>query len=150
MMMREVKKEVFEKEPYQVWNAFIDLLAMESYENLTEIQRKAHLVFWYDSEVGNGGHLQYFENQGTDHLTETIKALKELKAISQAEILEKAGKQYKSKERKKIISVLSFVKKAREGEYDEFDNEFYESSPALHEILSDYLEMHQEQFVKIV
>jgi hypothetical protein len=41
-------------------------------------------VFWYDSEVNNGGHLQYFENQGTNHLTETINTLKKLKAFSQA------------------------------------------------------------------
>lgn len=31
MIIREVKKEVLEKEPYQVWNAFIDLIAIESY-----------------------------------------------------------------------------------------------------------------------
>ena len=34
-----------------------------SYEDLAEVQRKAHLVFWYDLQVNNGGHLQYFENQ---------------------------------------------------------------------------------------
>lgn len=107
-------------------------------------------MFWYDSEVNNGGHLQYFENQGTNHLTETINTLKELKAFSQAEILEKAGKQFLGKKRNKIKLVLAFVKKAGEGEYDEFDNEFYESTPSTNDVLNDFLTKYQDQFVKII
>ena len=49
------------REPHLIWNAFIDLIAIEDYGDLSPIQRKAHLVFWYESEVQNGGHGQYFE-----------------------------------------------------------------------------------------
>jgi hypothetical protein len=42
---------------------------------LSAEQRPAHLVFWYESEVQNGGHFQYFENRGTEHLAATIEAL---------------------------------------------------------------------------
>src|SRR5437016_4501842 len=67
-------KEV-EAEPFCVWNSFVNLLAKHSYEELSAEQRPAHLVFWYESEVQNGGHLQYFENRGVEHLAKTIAAL---------------------------------------------------------------------------
>lgn len=49
MVKRQVSRLVLEKKPYQVWNVFIDLIAMEDYKDLTDIQRVAHLTFWYDS-----------------------------------------------------------------------------------------------------
>jgi len=48
-----------------VWNAFVDVLAMEEYADLDPVQRIPHLCFWYDSELQNGGHFQYFENRNT-------------------------------------------------------------------------------------
>ena len=47
----------------------------EPLPDLTPEQRRAHLVFWYESEMQNGGHLQYFENRGAEHLEETVYAL---------------------------------------------------------------------------
>ncbi len=150
MIIREIKKELIEKEPYQVWNEFTDLIATEAYEDLNDIQRKAHLIFWYDSEVNNGGHLQYFENQGVNHLSETINALRDLSAFPQAEILEKARNQFSIKKREKIMSVESYVDEALEGEYEDFDNEYYEVTPSITELLEKYLEKHKEDFVKII
>ncbi len=54
---------------------------MEDYDDLSPEQRPAHLVYWYESEVQNGGHLQYFENRGTEHLAAAVKALGSLGAI---------------------------------------------------------------------
>lgn len=54
MIIRKVDKAILEKEPYQLWNAFVDLLTTEEYDNLDEIQRIAYLAFWYDAEVNNG------------------------------------------------------------------------------------------------
>jgi hypothetical protein len=42
----------------------VNLPSSEDYANLSEERRPAHLVFWYESEVQNGGHLQCFENRG--------------------------------------------------------------------------------------
>lgn len=77
-MRRVVSRVAAEREPHLIWNAFVDLVAVEAYEDLTEIQRRAHLVFWYDSEVQNGGHDQYFENCGTQRNGEVIEALERL------------------------------------------------------------------------
>lgn len=64
MITRKLSRAMLSQKPYEVWNAFVDLLAMENYTDLDEVQRAAHLCFWYDSEVQNGGHLQYFANRG--------------------------------------------------------------------------------------
>lgn len=108
VIIRQVKKTDLETEQYLIWNAFIDLVAMEEYEDLNKVQRIAHLCFWYESEVSNGGHLQYFENHKAIHLEETIEALRILGAASQAKILEAAGKQYLNKKRKSIKSVFQY------------------------------------------
>jgi hypothetical protein len=57
MILRKLSKREVESEPFQIWNAFIDLLAMEDYRDLNPVQRAAHLVFWYESEIQNGGPL---------------------------------------------------------------------------------------------
>lgn len=51
MILRSLTKQEVEAEPYRVWNAFVDVLAMEDYGQLSPEQRPAHLVFWYESEV---------------------------------------------------------------------------------------------------
>ena len=74
-MRRTVSRIAAEREPHLVWNAFIDPLAMEAYEDLSPVQSVAHLDFWYDAEVQNGGHDQYFENRGTGLIAESVAAL---------------------------------------------------------------------------
>lgn len=149
MVIRRISRSDIEKEPYQLWNAFIDLLAMEEYESLNNVQRIAYLSFWYDSEVNNGGHLQYFENQGIHHLEETISALKNIGADKQSQILSAAGKRYLKKRRNPVLSAAEFVFKALEGEFDEFDSKYYNCSPTVNDFLEKYLKSHQDQFVQI-
>src|SRR5678816_1954741 len=90
-MKRRVDSGAAGREPHLIWNAFIDLIAVEDYSDLSPLQRKAHLVFWYESEVQNGGHGQYLENHGRLRLRETIAALVELGLSCQAQVLSRAA-----------------------------------------------------------
>ena len=90
-MRRTLDAAAAGREPHLAWNAFIDLIAIEDYPDLSPLQRKAHLVFWDESEVQNGGHGQYLENQGRHRLRETIAALVELGLSCQAEVLSRAA-----------------------------------------------------------
>ena len=110
MKIRTLSKNDFDSDHYCVWNAFVDLLAMEEYRDLTPVQRAAHLVFWYEHEVQNGGHLQFFENRGTEHLGETIDALGLLRAVSQQQILRDAGELWLSQARPRIETVEGFFR----------------------------------------
>ncbi|MCX7923108.1 MAG: DMP19 family protein [Clostridia bacterium] len=150
MIIKSLNKLNVEKEPYLVWNAFINVIGLEEYNDLNEIQRIPHLCYWYDSEVNNGGHLQYFENCGISRLKETIAALEVLGAIEQANILKEASDKYMKKRRNPIRTVFEFVKKASEGEYEEYDNRFYSSEIQLDEYLKIYLDRNLKYFVEIV
>jgi hypothetical protein len=149
MIIRRIKRSSLEKEPYKLWNAFVDILAMEKYEDLTAIQRTAHLCFWYDAEVQNGGHLQYFENRGTDLVQHTVLALVDIGAGCQARVLEAASRQYLSVDRRSIDTVEAFVEEALAGEFEQFDGDYHQCSPTIADLLETYLQAHQDSFVEI-
>ena len=149
MKIRSLTKAQVEAEPFQVWNSFVDLLAMETYEALSSEQRPAHLVFWYESEVQNGGHFQYFENHEARHLKETVEALGLLGAKCQQKILSEAGKVWLSSSREKIGTAKEFCEEALEGEFNSFDSRFHACLPNLQKILEDYLGRNQSLFVEV-
>ena len=149
MILRSLTKQEVEAEPFRVWNAFMDVLTMEDYDDLSPEQRPAHLVFWYESEVQNGGHFQYFENRGTEQLAATVEALGLLGAICQQRILREAGERWLSRSRPRIQTAQEFCDTALEGEFESFDSCFHACSPTLHECLELYLERHQASFVRV-
>jgi len=134
--------------PYLIWNAFIEVLALEDYETLSPEQRPAHLVFWYESEVMNGGHLQYFENRGTVHLEETIESLGLLGANTQQQVLREAAEVWKSGDRQPIETVEEYCESALEGEFANFDARFDASSPTLQACLEAHLKKHRSNYVE--
>jgi hypothetical protein len=150
MKVRTVTKQELAEHPFKLWNAFVDLLAMENYDDLAQEQRPAHLVFWYESEVQNGGHLQYFENRGTKHLSETISALGDLGAACQQNILRNAANMLFSRHQTQFRTVEEFSVAALEGKYEEMDTDFHKCSPSLMECLEAHLGVHASRFVVIV
>ena len=149
MITRKLSKTIIEERPWEIWNSFIDLIATEKYDDLDPIQQVAHLCFWYDSELQNGGHLQYFENRGTNLLQATLDSLQKLGAGDQFNVLQKASELYLSIPRHKIETVEEFVDTALEGEYDDFDSEYYDCTPEITNLLDDYLKNYRDSFVEI-
>lgn len=144
---RRVSRQLTEKKPYIVWNVFVDILAMSEYGRLSNKQRPAHLVFWYYSEVENGGHMQYFENRGTERIAETVAALKLLGCSCHARVLSGAAAQFKSRPRSRIRSVEEYVEIALQGEFDRFDREYAKCRPTLQKALELYLARNRPEFV---
>jgi hypothetical protein len=149
MITRSLTKQEVAAEPFRIWNAFVNLLAMEKFEQLSPEQRPAHLVFWYESEVQNGGHLQFFENRGLQHLTETVEGLGLLGALGQQQVLREASVQWLSRSRSRIETAQEYCDTALEGEFDSFDSRFHKCSPSLTQCLEKYLERNQNLFVRI-
>ncbi len=149
MIIRTLTKYEVEAAPSSIWNAYIDLLAIEEYRYLSPEQRPAHLVFQYESEVQNGGHFQFFENRGTEHLAETVEALGLLGATSQQQVLREAGELWLRRSRPRVQTAEEFCAIALEGEFDTLDSRFYHCTPTLIECLETYLDHHQSAFVRI-
>ena len=84
-----VSSALLQKNPCAIQNAFVDLVGMMDYDTLLPEQRFAHLAFQYDSEVQNGGHLQYFTNLvlivgsavAEARVKETVQALSHIEAV---------------------------------------------------------------------
>lgn len=148
MVKRKLSKQIIEQEPYLVWNSFIDILAMEPEHNLSDIQKVAQRTWWYDSEVQNGGHLQYFENSSEKDYRTVIESLIAIGAKDHVDILIKASEQYLRKKRRSIKTVLQFVKKAKEGEFDHYDFRYYEVKPDMNHYLEEYLNTYQNDFIE--
>lgn len=149
MKTRTLTKHEVEAEPFRVWNAYVDLLAMEDYHDLSPEQRPAHLFFWYESEVQNGGHFQYFENHGTERLAATIEALGLLGAACQQQVLREAGELWLSHSRPRIQTAQEFCDTALEDEFESFDSRFHACSPSLQQSLEAHLDRHRAVFVSV-
>ena len=149
-MHRKLKASAVAKEPHLVWNEFVDLLAMEEYSVMSTLQKRAHLAFWYDAEVQNGGHHQYFENVAGRRCHETVEALLALGLDAQAKVLKAAIEVWESStKRKPPRSVQEFAAAAREEEFGRFDDAYHGCSPKVMDVLEDVLAKNQVEFVII-
>ena len=149
MKIRQLTKAQVEARSYQVWNAFVDLLWMERYEDLSTEQRPAQLVFKYDGEVQNGGHLQYFENGRGQHLDETIDALGLLGATCEQRVLREAVALWRARARPRIQTAQQFCETALEGEFSEFDRRFLACTASLQQHLEFHLSQNRSRYVSI-
>jgi hypothetical protein len=146
MRLRRVSENDLRANPYAVWNAFVDLLARSKYEDLHPTQRGAHLAFWYDSELQNGGHLQYFLNR-QDRIHNTGAALRALGALEQADVFEQALSVWRSRSRTPPASAEEYVETALDGEFDTLDSAFYRCSISITEVLQRHLAEYEKNFV---
>jgi hypothetical protein len=153
----EVSKLEVEKTPDFLWNTFIDFIALLDYKDLTDIQMVASLVFKYDGEIQNGGHLQYFENISNSYpnkesllLKATLDALETLGASLQKEILSSASKKYYSQERNHPKTAEDYSELATEDEFGKFDNDYYDCTPDVSSLLEAYLKANITEFVKTI
>jgi hypothetical protein len=150
MIRRDLQKKQSEKEPYLIWNKFIDLIANEDESDLTDKQRTAQQVFWYDSEIQNGGHMQYFENHPKSDYTEVIESLKKVGAIKHANILEMSSIVFLGNRREPINSIPEYVEIAKRGEYDEYDSMYFKVKPDINCYLEKYLEDNLSEFINFI
>lgn len=148
-LRRHVTAAEISSNPHAVWNAFVDLLALEDVSSLDAEQRPAHLAFWYDSEVQNGGHFQYFENRGLELVPETIDALVALRAGQQANVLSRAYAVASERKWGTISSVEEFVEEALASGFAGLDRAYYACKPTVTEILAQHLDANTDMYVEV-
>ena len=149
MIRRELTKEQIANEPWIEWNAFIELLTMEEYNDLTRNQQIASSLFWYDSEVQNGGHLQYFLNQGVKNVIATLSALESTENKEFYELLKLALSKYESLNLSGIEDIENYIEEALEDHFGEMDERYYSIEPTIQSILEEYLKKNKDQFIMI-
>ena len=135
--------------PHEAWNAVVNLLATENYADLDGVQRAAQLCFWYDSEVQNGGHLQYFANRGISLIAETLASLDTLGAVGQRKVLDAAHHLFLRSTWTRLATVADYVTMARENEFGALDSAYYACQPSIQQLLATFFARHREHFIEV-
>ena len=145
---RRVHRGDLQRDPYAAWNALVDVIAYSKhYGTMSEIQRAPHLAFRYESEVQNGGHLQFFENEPVDAIEQTLVSLGVLGADVYVPILSEAINRRRSRPRQSLQSGSDYVEEALGGEFADLDLAYYNAQPSMIKLLEDYLHQWQDEFI---
>ena len=130
-------------------NPVYHFLPDQPWEDLSPRQRVALLVQIYSGEVDNGGHLQYFHNQGVDQADDLLAALAEMGATAQREIFVKALAIARERPVELAESLEDYAERAYEREFYDLDRAYYACRPELgSELLPDYIRAHIDDFVE--
>lgn len=138
-----------EKHPGARWDALNEFLAFADITDLTPMQRVAYLAYWYSSTVLAGGHREYFLNSNYACGDETVAALRTIGATAQADILvaakravrnamHRAPQQYENR----FLAGVEFA------DLTEFDDALEQCSPSIPDVLMDYLDKHDTEFIE--
>ncbi len=151
----ELSREAYDSFEGQKWNAFIELISGADLDELTPVQRIAHLAWWYSSEVLNGGHGQYFGNKDYFDHAAVMSALSSIGARCQSDILKEALEYYLKAQREMPNDYDEYIVWEKQYEYESqlsiFDKHFSNCTPEIEtELLENYLEMNESEFIKWV
>ena len=141
-----LSKAEWAKNPSLGWNAFVSIVGEASYEELSSVQQIAHLGYWYEAEVYNGGHLRYFRSDAGRFVTETVAALPLLNAIPHAAVLQKAF-ELRLTRPELVDPYRNAGELARTHPFDDIDRAFWACKPEINELLQRYLDEHLGDFI---
>lgn len=159
----EFKKEDIENGKYSAWKLIEPLWwdisiydGIDKYNEdmkpFTDAQRKVFALFWYDSEVCNGGHDQFLFNSTGIVWKDALEGFKMIGADEYAANFQKlidilgGSIPYDRKERNELMD--KFYEKNDDEENDilgDIDDFYYELD--LEEVLDEYVKKHASEFV---
>lgn len=113
------------------WNQFVDDVCMRNPDTLSDLQRKAVICFWYDAEMQNGGHCQYFDSSVHASSEETEAALRLIGTEEIADNFRKA------------------VTEGAEDDWTQTDRAYYAFSPELSDYLADFVEANKDSILNV-
>ena len=113
-------------EEMERWNRFVQVICQKEEKDLSPIQKKAFLCFWYDAEMNSGGHCGYFDACPEAEPQELIDALTEIGGKEIADNFQKA------------------LEEGEEDDWTETDGAYYAFSPSLADCLQRYVADHEE------
>jgi hypothetical protein len=125
-------------------------LASTPESELSPHQKVARLVLFYSNEVDNGGHLQYFHNQGMGQVDDLIAALDEVGGAEQRKIFEAALAHARDYPVSGAETLEDYSDRAYERDFWSFDKAFYDIRPELGQtLLPEYIKAHLSEFAVI-
>ncbi|RTL32963.1 MAG: DUF4375 domain-containing protein [Rhodocyclaceae bacterium] len=117
--------------------ALIMYLAEHSAAQKVPDFREFWLAYLYDAEVNNGGHLQYFHNQGTSNVSATVQALGRIGAEPHALLLSECWRQVQHEPLSRVASLEEYSTLASERSFVAEDKAYY-ALPSVTELLEGH------------
>lgn len=145
--MVKISRKKVAKNPCEYWNAFNVVLAMSDIKYLSGVMRECHLVYWYASEVWNGGHRLYYDNRKDFDHAEVLAALKNLGAAEHAGIFEESMKfaealKNQDNEERNSQNIENILL--------DLDTRLYHTQPEIFDFLENVQKQHEAVLVKWV
>lgn len=130
------------------WALLDFVLQNKQHQALDPQLRQLYLAYIYDAEVMNGGHLQYFFNQGSAQAVETIEALKTVGAMKQAEILKQCLAHIPTIPYANVSSLETYSELAKKHSF-ELDSAYYAIQPEVIDLLESHYKDETERWVGV-
>lgn len=125
--------------PDSAWNRFIGRACEQAIRR--DDESDLYALFWYQAEVNNGGHLQYFHNRGDyEEWGAAARAARIIGQIDIAELIETTGGVWQSQKRRKFWTLRRYVKEALQCEFGAEDQRFGELSSNFDAAFMGYIE----------
>jgi hypothetical protein len=115
----------------ETWNLFIDEICYQELNDLNDIQRKAVIAFWYDAEMGSGGHGGYFDCYKDTDEEELYNILKE---IGTEEIANNYKRAIKEREEDNLSLEVDLI--------------YYRFNPSFDKYLQEYVKKNITEIMK--
>jgi hypothetical protein len=144
----KVSRKAFEQFDGVRWNTMNDMCALSDINNLTPVQRVAHLAYWYMSEVENGGHYQYFLKKADYDHYEVVRALEATGAAEQVVILSDALKTVRATPLGTPQTVAQYLEAEEAADLSRYDTAFADCKRSVFECLQDHLDKHEGEFIE--
>ena len=122
--VEKTKVAVLDEKRIKRWKLFVEDVCNREYIDLSPIQKKAVLCFWYDTEVKNGGHCRYFECSSEIKPRDLEDALR---CVGNVEMVEN------------FVAAVN-ASNGVSGCWEEMDTRYYKFSPTLTELIEEYVE----------
>ena len=119
-------------------------------ENLTIAQRRFLAMFWYDSEVCNGGHDQFFYNSTRIVWKDALEGMRMIGDDSDADNFQKAidifggSIPFDREERNKVLDKI--CENEDFDDFEEIDRSYYRGE-RFEKLMNEYVKKHPAEFV---
>ncbi len=157
----DYKEEDIAKGKYDAWDLILPFWykvnvfeGLETYnkdtELLTDAQRRFIALQWYDSEVCNGGHDQFFRNSSGIVWKDALEGMKMIGDEKGADNLQKAVEIFGGSipfdyfERRKVLEKIYEIYGMKA--FDEIDDEFI-GGDLFEKLMNEYVISHPNDFV---
>ena len=109
-------------------------------------QRYVFAIQWYQAEVNNGGHCQFYDNPTGIVWEDAMNGFIAIGAKKNADIIKDSAARMGGKPSKDQVKRQEQMDKF-EQDFDELDTRFYESEEEMTELLFAYIEANSKDFI---